>query len=74
MQDLILRHLYECQNREAVLVPSMFSPPILLSNIFRLGMVMKAQKFTTAPVRRLGGWHMKLLEAGVTYCETSEKV
>jgi hypothetical protein len=70
MQDLILRQLHTNPGREAVLVPSLFEPPIMLSNIFRIGGILKSKGFTTAPNRRLGGWHMKLLEPGVAYCET----
>jgi hypothetical protein len=71
MQDLIIRALHASPGREAILVPSMFNPPILLSNIFRLGGVLKTKGYTTAPNRRMGGWHMKLLEPGVSYCETN---
>jgi hypothetical protein len=69
MQDAILRTLHTSQGREAVLVPSMFNPPIMLSNIFRIGGMLKAKGYTTAPTRRLGGWHMRLLDPGVAYCE-----
>ncbi len=69
MQDLILRALHSSPGREAILVPSMFNPPILLSHIFRLGGVLKSKGYTTPPNRRLGGWHMKLLEPGIAYCE-----
>ena len=69
MQDLILQALYNNHGREAILVPSMFSPPIMLSNIFRLGGYLKKKGYTTPPTRRLGGWHLKLLEPGVAYCE-----
>jgi hypothetical protein len=73
MQDSILRMLHSSPGREAILVPTMFTPPIMLSNIFRLGGVMKNKGYTTAPQRRQGGWHMKLLDAGVSYCETQAK-
>ncbi|HWF19627.1 MAG TPA: hypothetical protein VG754_10180 [Verrucomicrobiae bacterium] len=69
MQDMILRALHENPNREAILVPSMFNPPIMLSNIFRLGGVLKRKGYTTPPTRRMGGWHLRLLEPGVAYCE-----
>ena len=69
MQDLILRQLYDSPGRETVLLPSLFNPPIMLSHIFRLGGIMKSKNLTTAPQRRMGGWHMKLLDAGVAYCE-----
>ncbi len=71
MQDAILRTLYNLPGREAILVPSMFTPPIMLSNIFRLGGVLKSKGYTTGPTRRLGGWHLRLLDAGVAYCEAN---
>ena len=70
MQDLILRALYENSNREAILVPTMFTPPIMLSNIFRIGLYLKSKGYTSAPTRRLGGWHFRLLEPGIAYCQT----
>lgn len=69
MEELILRKLYEFPQREAILVPSFFAPPIMLSNIFRLGCKLKQKGFTTQPDRRMGGWHMRLLEPGISYCE-----
>ncbi|HZV35983.1 MAG TPA: hypothetical protein VFB72_15515 [Verrucomicrobiae bacterium] len=69
MQDTILRTLYNNPGREAVLVPSMFNPPIMLSNIFRIGGMTKAKGLTTPPTRRMGGWHLRLLEPGIAYCE-----
>jgi hypothetical protein len=72
MQDLMLRALYSQAGREAILLPSMFNPPILLSNIFRLGGVLKKKGYVTVPMRRLGGWHMKLLEPGISYCEAQK--
>jgi len=71
MQDLILRHLHSSPNREAVIVPSTFNPPIMLSHIFRIGGILKGKGFVTWPNRRLGGWHMKLLDPGVAYCESA---
>ncbi len=71
MQDLILRQLYEMPNHEGIVVPSLFEPPILLSNIFRIGGVMKGKGLVTAPNRRMGGWHMRLLDPGKAYCETA---
>ena len=69
MQSEIIRALHQSPGREAILVPSMFNPPIMLSNIFRLGGVMQKRGYTTAPNRRLGGWHLKLLDAGVAQAE-----
>ncbi len=69
MEELILRKLHEHAGHEAVLVPSMFMPPIMLSNIFRLGCVLKKRGYTTSPTRRLGGWHMRLLGPGLAFCE-----
>ncbi len=71
MQELMLRRLYEMPNHEGILLPSLFEPPIMLSNIFRIGVVLKSKGFTTAPNRRLGGWHMKLLDSGRQYCESN---
>lgn len=65
-ERLILRQLYELPGREAILIPGMFMPPIMLSNIQRIGIELSKKGFTTAPDRRLGGWHMKLLEPGIT--------
>lgn len=65
----ILHQLYSHPGHEAILVPSMFNPPIMLSNILRLGLVLKGKGFTTGPDRRMGGWHMKLLPAGVQFCQ-----
>ena len=70
-QDLMLRQLYVHPGREAILLPSMFNPPILLTNIFRVGGILKSKGYTTAPNRRLGGWHFKLLEPGIAYCEAA---
>ena len=71
IQDSILRNLYNQPGREAILVPSMFNPPIMLSNIFRVGGLLKSKGYTTAPTRRLGGWHMRLLDPGIAYCEAN---
>ena len=65
MEDLILQRLYDQPGHEAILLPSMFNPPIMLSNIFRIGCELKKRGCTTAPNRRLGGWHMRLLEPGL---------
>lgn len=70
-EDLILRALNEHAGQEAILVPSMFTPPIMLSNIFRIGCQLKGKGYTTAPDRRMGGWHLRLLEPGKTYCQGS---
>ena len=72
MQDLILRELYTSPNREAILVPQMFTPPIMLSHIFRLGLKLKGMGYTTGPDRRMGGWHLKLLPPGIEYCQTNK--
>jgi hypothetical protein len=69
-QELILHALHGSPGREAILVPSMFNPPIMLSNIFRLGGVLKSKGYVSVPARRLGGWHMRLLEPGIAYCES----
>jgi hypothetical protein len=71
LQDLIIRTLHSSPGHEAILVPSLFNPPILLTNIFRLGGLLKSKGYTTAPNRRLGGWHMKLLGPGIAYCEAN---
>jgi hypothetical protein len=71
LQDLILRQLHSSPGREAVLLPSLFLPPIMLSNIFRIGGILKSKGYTTVPNRRLGGWHMRLTDAGVAYCEAT---
>ena len=68
-EQLILRRLFEHPGREAILIPSMFTPPILLTNILRLGTELSKKGYTTPPDRRMGGWHMKLLEPGVTACQ-----
>jgi hypothetical protein len=72
MEELIIRALYENSGHEAILVPQRFTPPIMLSNIFRLGFVLKKKGFTTAPDRRMGGWHMRLLEPGIDYCKSGQ--
>jgi hypothetical protein len=68
-EELILRKLYDLPGREAILLPTMFNPPIMLSNIHRLGGEMKKKGYTTNPDRRMGGWHMRLLPPGVDACE-----
>lgn len=68
-EKVILRRLYEQPGREAILIPSMFVPPILLTNILRIGTELSKRGLTTPPDRRLGGWHMKLLDPGVTLCQ-----
>ncbi len=68
-ERLILHRLYDQPGREAVLIPSMFLPPIMLTNILRIGTELSKKGLTTAPDRRLGGWHMKLLEPGITLCQ-----
>ena len=70
-EALILRQLYEHPSREAILLPTMFIPPIMLSNIQRIGLELKKKGYTTAPDRRMGGWHMKLLEPGITACQAT---
>jgi hypothetical protein len=52
----------------------MFNPPIMLSQILRMGGILKKKNYTTAPTKRVNGWHMKLLEAGISYCETQQPV
>jgi hypothetical protein len=69
MQDLILRALFDSPGHEAVLLPSLFNPPIMLSNIFRVGNLLKSKGYVSAPNRRLGGWHYRLLEPGKAYCQ-----
>jgi hypothetical protein len=69
MQELILHQLHSSPGREAILVPSMFEPPMMLSNIFRIGGILKSKGYTTAPNRRMNGWHFKLLDAGIAFCE-----
>jgi len=68
----ILHQLYSRPGHEAILVPSMFNPPILLSNIQRLGMALKNRGYTTGPDRRMGGWHMKLLPPGIEFCQSAQ--
>jgi hypothetical protein len=68
-EKLILRRLFEHPGREAILIPSMFTPPILLTNILRLGTELSKKGYTTPPDRRMGGWHMKLLEPGTAACQ-----
>jgi hypothetical protein len=68
-EALILRQLYSNPGYQAILVPSMFNPPIMLSNIMRIGQMLKGKGFTTGPDRRMGGWHLKLLPAGVEFCQ-----
>ncbi|MDB6065473.1 MAG: hypothetical protein JWR26_1681 [Pedosphaera sp.] len=70
-EDLMLHALMERPGHEAVLVPSMFNPPIMLSHIFRIGCAMKGKGYTTAPDRREGGWHFRLLEPGIAHCQSS---
>jgi len=70
MMNAIVLELYSSPGREEVLVPSLFNPPIMLSNIFRLGGLLKNKGYTTAPQRRMGGWHLRLMDFGVAYCES----
>jgi len=72
LEELIIRALYENTGHEAILVPQRFNPPIMLSNIFRLGCQLKRKGFTTAPDRRMGGWHMRLLAPGIDYCQAGQ--
>ena len=74
LEDLIVRELFAHQGHEAILQPSMFEPPIMLSNIFRLACQLKKKGFTTGPDRRMGGWHMKLLEPGIEYCKGASQL
>lgn len=69
-QAVILRRLYDHPGHEAILIPTMFVPPILLSNIQRIGGELHKKGFTTSPDRRMGGWHMKLLDAGIAACQS----
>ena len=69
MEAAILRKLYEHPGHEAILLPQMFAPPMMLSNIFRLSCQLRKRGMTTGPDRRLGGWHLKLLEPGVAFCQ-----
>jgi hypothetical protein len=68
-EDLILRKLHELPGREAILLPQMFLPPIMLSNLHRIGGGLSKKGYTTPPDRRLGGWHMRLLEPGIAACQ-----
>jgi hypothetical protein len=68
-EKLILRRLYDLPGHEAILIPTMFTPPILLSNIQRMGIELSKKGFTSPPDRRMGGWHMKLLDAGISACQ-----
>jgi hypothetical protein len=47
----------------------MFQPPIMLSNIFRIGLQLKGKGMTTGPDRRMGGWHLRLLGPGLEFCQ-----
>jgi hypothetical protein len=69
LEELILRELNSHASKEAILIPAMFKPPIMLSNIFRIALKLKAKGFTSAPDRRLGGWHLKLLGPGVDHLQ-----
>lgn len=69
LEELILHQLYSQPGYQAVLVPSMFSPPIMLSNIFRIACALKSKGYTTPPDRRQGGWHLKLLDPGIAVCQ-----
>ncbi len=69
IEELILRELYRHPGHEAILLPSLFNPPIMLSNIFRIACGLKKKGYTTAPDRRMGGWHMRLQPPGIAYCE-----
>ena len=71
LEDLIVRELYTKPGYEAILLPSLFTPPIMLSNIFRIACQLKKKGLTSPPDRRMGGWHLKLKEAGVSYCQDS---
>lgn len=68
-EEAILRELYHRNKHEAILLPSAFEPPIMLSHIFRVGCALKNRGLTTGPDRRSGGWHLKLTDAGVTFCQ-----
>ena len=70
-EELILRFLYAQPGREAILLPTMFSPPILLTNIQRLTGELKKKGYTTGPDRRMGGWHVRLLEPGAAFCQST---
>jgi len=74
LETAILRKLYEHPGHEAILVPQMFVPPLMLSNIFRLSGQLKKKGMTTGPDRRMGGWHLKLLEPGIAYCQNNGQV
>ena len=69
LEELILRELYSHPGREATLVPAMFDPPIMLTNIFRISCGLKRKGYTTGPDRRMGGWHLRLLGPGIAFCE-----
>jgi hypothetical protein len=72
LEELIMRELHAQPKREAILVPSMFQPPIMLSNIFRIACQLKGKGYTTGPDRRMGGWHLRLLGPGIAFCETKK--
>jgi hypothetical protein len=73
-EAVILRRLYDHPGHEAILIPTMFVPPILLSNIQRIGGELHKKGFTTSPDRRMGGWHMKLLDPGIAACQSGAAV
>ena len=70
-EELILHELYAHPGGEAILVPTMFQPPLMLTNIFQTACQLKRKGFTTGPDRRLGGWHLRLLEPGVSFCQSN---
>jgi hypothetical protein len=74
LEELILRELYTHPGHEAILVPTLFSPPIMLSVIFRLACQLKKKGYINPPDRRMGGWHLRLTQGGVAFCQTSEGV
>jgi hypothetical protein len=69
LEELILRELNAQASKEAILVPTKFNPPIMLSVLFRIGLSLKSKGYTTAPDRRMGGWHLKLLGPGIEHLQ-----
>jgi hypothetical protein len=69
LEEMIMHELHAQPGREAILVPAMFKPPIMLSNIFRIACQLKKKGYTTGPDRRMGGWHLRLLGPGMEFCE-----
>jgi len=72
LEELILRklHIHAAEQPYLLVTPEMFSPPIALHDIWRIGLRLKDRKFLKSPPGDdPRGWWMRISTEGILYCE-----